>query len=70
MAGVADLCCVSLTGDLMDGDIVVTVDGLEFSCKVITLHSEAVSIELKIADRSSVHVLILVQVRKLVINSV
>ena len=70
MTGVADVCCVSLTGDLIHCDIVVTVDSLEFSRKVITLHSEAVSIELKIADRSSVHVLILVQVRKLMIDSV
>jgi riboflavin synthase alpha subunit len=70
MARVADLCSVSLAGDFMNGDIVVTVDGVEFGSEVITLHSEAISVELKIADAPGIHVVVLVQVGELVIDGV
>jgi hypothetical protein len=70
VARIADLGSVSLTRNFMHCHIVVTVNVLMFGCKVVSLHSEAISIKLEVSDMSCIIVVILVQMRKFVINSI
>ena len=68
MVSVADLSGFSFARDLMHSDIIITVNSIKFGCKVVALHSEAISVELHVSNSCSVRVIILVYMLKFVVN--